>query len=55
MNDDMVPAGGYDMPLPGGSYMPATHASPTLTSAHRRGRSQETVQIDARKPWPRAY
>ena len=56
--DDMSPAAGYDMPIPPGSYMPpATHPSPTLTSAHRRVRTQEAAPIDARsKPqWPRAY
>lgn len=49
MMDD---AAGYDM-MPAGSYMHEAHASPTLTSAHRRPRTQEGV--DPRKPWPRAY
>ncbi|KAJ7594007.1 Homeodomain-like protein [Mycena floridula] len=54
--DEMASGSGYDMHLPGGSYMHEAQVSPTLTSAHRRARSQEAVIVDPRKgQWSRAY
>lgn len=53
MMEDMPAAGSYEMAIPTTSYMHDTHGSQTLTSSHRRARSQEAV-VDSRK-WPRGY